>query len=407
MKEVLSLQGKTPRRRVFAGIGVLACLAVLSAWFVDVDFSREKNGFFLLRGTRAGQVKIASDLYLGEEQSVITGVSFQSESDLVRNETPGKHLELKWDSGAGTGYIKNVLADGTILVTQFSRYLDSAGRKNHGLFIGGALSSLLLNQNTSPVNDSGMSWFDGKQWNHIWCNTNEGIGSTVSSRSYPPSAWTYLGSEILEQSAQRIVLRSRHEVVVDDVPLRIERVVEALAGQPYLDLEVSITNAGGAVSNYFYYYGDEPWIGDFGNSAGDVGWVPKQLIEYESMFDPHVVSYAGMADFGSDALHEGHNFRHVANFVEWFGPNRPNVVFFANQFEGFLHDPGIKVPLRGDTRSLGMYWGPRQLRAGESHSIAIAIGKAKTRTPSAPPEKPCVEPPHQMVLRPSQGCGPS
>lgn len=38
---------------------------------------------------------------------------------------------------------------------------------------------------------------------------------------------------------------------------------------PELNLTVRIFNPGSGVVNYYYSYGDEPWLGDFGSAAGD------------------------------------------------------------------------------------------------------------------------------------------
>ena len=72
------------------------------------------------------------------------------------------------------------------------------------------------------------------------------------------------------------------------------------------------------------YYGDEPWIGDFGSSAGDVGWMGKELIKTEREIDTDKNTYFGMFDYGNDLAGEMHNFTGIANFIEWPKSDRPD-----------------------------------------------------------------------------------
>lgn len=372
---------------LLAGSTGVAALILL----LDFSFSRDFEGIYLLRSATGKGVALSNTLYLGEEERYLWGIDLLVRPVMIGNVAPSPLLTLDWNESAGVGYLRNDLGDGTTLVTNFSRYLDSDGRHTRGLFVGGALPAVVRRENQSTQNASGMTWFDGTDWNHIWCNTNEGIGSTVSQASAAPSDWTFLDSRIVEQSAERVIVNSRHLVTLDGVPLRIEREVEAVAGRPYLQLEIKVSNVGTRPAAYFYYYGDEPWLGDFGSSAGDIGWLPDRLVLHEDTVDPLRYSYAGMADDGNDLLGEGHNFQHVANFIEWFGPDRPNAVFFANQYFGIKHDPRLRVPLFGNSRSLGMYWGPRNLAPGESRLMTLAIGMAQREFNSVIPKKPPVE----------------
>ncbi len=349
------------------GLALLAC-------FVRISWNYDFEGVYLLKGENGRTLVVSDSVYLGEEDRLLAGIDLPGINLLEHHFLSSKtRLELHWNAAAGRGVIHNRLADGTVLVTNFSRYVDSEGEQTHGLFIGGAEPARLHPKN---LDGSGMSWFDGKQWNHIWCNTNEGIGSTVSTHRYAPSHWKYLGSTVDVENDERIVLNSRHEVVVDGAPLQIKRTVEVLAGQPELKLTMQIVNGGGRAGHYFYYYGDEPWVGEFGSSAGDVGWMGGRLVKFETVIDPKTVTTIGMIDFGNDVLGERHHFRNVANFIRWSPATRPDIAFFANQYDGFAHRPEVQVPLQGDARSLGMYWGPKTLPPGATETIELTLGMA-------------------------------
>ena len=394
------LQAIKAKRKLFInGLLAVAVMLLVVVNYVDFSFQGHSEGIYLLKGQAGKSFQITDDVYLGEEDFVAAGIDFEWFYNLlhVRNQQGRPHLELSWNEKDGEGFVRNYLGGDKVLMTSFSRYSDSGNRHTHGLFIGGALPDAILDGNK---NNSGMSYFDGQHWSHIWCNTNEGIGSTVSPRRYAPSAWRFLGSRIVSQSDEHLVLTSDHEVEVDGVLLQMQRRVEMSAGVPDLKLTVKIANPGNGVGRYFYYYGDEPWLGDFGSASGDIGWVDGRLIEYEETIDPKKVSSAGMADFGSSALGETHNYGHAANFIAWLGPDKPDIVFFANQYDGFTHDPLVRVPLQGDGRSIGMYWGPRTLTPGQNQLFTLAIGMAEQNPATGMPRIPTIvtAPPAKLAV---------
>lgn len=371
-------------------IGAIAAVAVIAlfvAGIIGVSYQGHLEGLYLLKGQEGRTLLITDDVYLGEENSVVAGVDFEWFYNLlhVRKKQGRPHLELSWNEADGVGFVRNYLGGDKVLMTSFSRYRGSDNKLTQGLFIGGALPNAILEGNK---NNSGMSYFNGQYWSHIWCNTNEGIGSTISPRRYAPSTWRFLGSRVVSQSDEHLVLTSDHEVAVDGVPLQVQRRVEMTAGVPDLKLTVKISNLSNGVGRYYYYYGDEPWLGDFGSAKGDIGWVDGRMIEYEEIIDPKKVSWAGMADYGSSVLGEGHNFGHAANFIAWLGPDKPDIVFFANQYDGFAHDSKMRVPLSGDERSIGMYWGPRTLTPGQNQLFRLAIGMAEQNPATGMPRIP-------------------
>lgn len=375
---------RAKRRLIFSSVAIIA---VILFSCVDFSFQGHLEGIYLSKGQAGKSWQITDDVYLGEEDFVLAGVDFEWFYNLLHlHHSQGHpHLELTWDEAAGEGFVRNYLGGDKVLMTSFSRYRDSNGQHTHGLFIGGALPDAILDD---TKNNSGMSYFDGKRWSHIWCNTNEGIGSTVAPHGYAPSAWRFLGSRIVSQTEEHVVLTSDHEVDVNGVLLQVQRRVEMTAGVPALNLTVRISNPGNGIGRYFYYYGDEPWLGDFGSASGDIGWVDGRLVEYEEVIDPLKFSSAGMADFGSSVLGEGHNYGHAANFISWLGPDRPDIVFFANQYDGFAHDPQVRVPLQGDGRSIGMYWGPRTLAPSQNQLFTLVIGMAELNPETGMPRIP-------------------
>ncbi len=364
---------------------------------LQLKYLAHNEGVFLLQGLNGAWLELRDDVLLGDEGRVLGGVGFHHGplsgiQDQVASEE-GAFLEFQWNEEQGYGYVLNHLGGGRVLLTNLARYIDSNGEITRGLFVGGGLPESLRLDSPVRGNDTGMAYFDGHRWSHIWCNTNEGIGSVVLGGSrFAPSDWEFLGSRIDKSTDQELVLVSHHGVNIDGLLLRLERRATFIAGQPYFDLSISLVNAGAQAGRYFYLYSDEPWVGDYGGSAGDIGWVGGRYVQYEEMIDPQIHSVAGMVDYGNSAIGEPPRGR-AANFIEWRGGNRPDMVFFANQYEGFGHPSSMLVPLAGDARSLGLYWGPKLIQPGERQSMSLTIGMAQTDALTGFPHKPVISKP--------------
>jgi hypothetical protein len=234
-----------------------------------------------------------------------------------------------------------------------------------------------------------MGYFDGKRWYHIWCTVNEGIAANLSADTIYPSRWKFLGSNILSSGSQSITIKSSHEVTVSGVPLRIKRGAYFTAGETYFVLTIKITNIGDKPARFYYVYGDEPWLGHYGSSAGNIGWLESMTTDYETIVPP-TFNFAGLYDHGNETIGEGHAFSNVANFIEWLGPNRP-AVYFSNT-PGKIDQKNIgKYPLSSNTRFLGLEWGPRTLNPKQSESYTLAIGMAGNDPKTGFPAKPEVK----------------
>lgn len=379
-------------KAVFWVAGVVAAGGALLVGSGQLHFhlTGHGEGLFLLKGEKGGY-QLADDLYLGEEERLLAEVDLSILQKLRRLKTKSggeAAVDLEWNAQDGEGVIHNYLGGRRELRIHFSRYEDSDRHYPHGLFIGGGVASELIERGDSQRNSSGMAYFNGEEWRHIWCNTNEGIGSTVSRASAGPSDWTFLGSRVLRRDAAGVRLASDHRLVLDGVPLTIEREVNVAAGEPFVQLTIHITNQGERPSHFFYYYGDEPWLGDFGSSAGDVGWLADRPVYYEERVDPTRYNVVGMMDAGNIVIGEGPGRIPVANFIEWRDDSRPDIVFFANRYYGYTHADEVRVPLLGNARSVGLYWQSRVLEPGATQTIELVIGMADYDPARGLPQRP-------------------
>jgi len=204
-----------------------------------------------------------------------------------------------------------------------------------------------------------------------------------------PSSWKFLGSEVLNKSNKELAIKSSHEAVIDGVPLRMDRYAYFRAGDTFFVLSVRINNVGDRPIGFYYVYGDEPWVGDFGSSKGNVGWVDGKLIKTVQYVDAGKYSYAGYFDYGNDLVSPEHDFTKTANFIEWSSKDKP-LVYFSNSPMDSPKGSGEGAPLGSDERYIGIQWGPKVLKPGESVHYVLAIGMAGNDPKTGFPVKPKV-----------------
>ncbi len=382
------------RKWRYTALGILALLLTVTFCTVRFDIKGHFDGIFLLQGREGWKYELKDDLYVGDGDRVIWSMDFDDPGfrlfQNIHTFKPGEaHLYYEWDAKDGSGFIRNFLGDGTQILTCFGRYMDDDKVYVHGLFVGGGLPASVTGGDNVFMDETGMAYYDRTRWHHVWCNVNEGIISGTG-QPFPPSSWKFLGSKVIDESVKTLAIASHHEVEVDGVPLRIDRHVYLNAGDTYFVLTIKVTNIGTAPATYTYLYGDEPWVGNYGTSRGNVGWVKDRLIEYETRLDSTKYSYAGFYDYGNSAAGEEHHFTGTANFIEWFGSDRP-MVYFSND-TGILNDTsGKKVPLASDTRFIGLVWGPRVLAPQQSNVYTLAVGMAGHDPRTGFPVKPKVK----------------
>jgi hypothetical protein len=319
-------------------------------------------------------------------------LSWLNKAVIVNNcdASSGSCLKVEWNEEQGRGYIKNLYQDGRKLLINLSRFKNEVGELSSGIFVGGGLPADDPDSSLTNKDETGMTYFDGRRWNHIWCNVNEAIApvSDPTKVSYPQN-WEFLGSRVLEKHSKVITISSRHRLILDGVPLKVEKYFFYEAGDSYFTLVTKVTNAGLRPVSFYYLYGDEPWVGHFGTSEGNVGWLQGKLVKTEDEVDTGANTFAGMLDYGNDLAGEGHNYTGTANFIEWDKPGRPDMVYYSNHAGSFTASTSGKVPLCSDTnRFLGLQWGPRLLASKQSFSFTLAVGMANRDSRTGLPVKP-------------------
>lgn len=377
---------------VAAGMGTL--LIVLFFATVRINYVRHCEGVYLLK--LAGfRYELTDDVMLGEEDKVVCGISWNSLLSALSPRRAYAHgeprLKVEWFKSDGSGYVRNIYPDGRELLTCFSRYYDSLGKVPMGLFVGGGLPYHTKGDGEVTANDTGMAFYDGHRWYHLWCNVNEGISPANTSASMlPPSQWEFLGSKVIEATSKRVVIKSSHRVPLDGTTMQMDRYAIFKAGEPYFVLLNRVQNVGNAAGAYIYTYGDEPWVGNYGSSGGNIGWQKDRLIPYEGQLDTRKNAFAGMYDLGNRAIGERGDFTRKANFIEWLA-DPPDLAYFSNDFGRFAQEKD-NIPLNSkDNRVISLQWGAKRLQPKEASLYILAIGMADTTSASELPVKPKID----------------
>lgn len=376
---------------ILTTVVLFSCLGFFLHSSIGFDIKGHFDGIFVILD-KAGKYVIKDDLYVGDAGQVVYSRNFNT-TDAERHPVkPGmSRIDYTWDEKDGSGIFENHLSDGTVLFTSLGRLYADNHQRIQGLFVGGTLPANILANTRMAMNQSGMSFYNGTRWFHIWCNANEAIIAANGREMKEPEQWSFLGSRLLDRSTSSPVVASYHRTEINGVPLRMERTAYFVANEPYVVLNISFRNIGTRPVSFYYVYGDEPWVGDYGTARGNVGWVKDQLIQYETLVSPREHSYAGMYQYGNDAINEGHNFTKVANFLEWLGPNLPFRVSFTN-YDGPLADPTGKtpVPLKSDVRFIDVNWRVSNLQPQQSYDVVLALGMARHNPATDRPAKPSI-----------------
>ncbi|GAB4431769.1 MAG: hypothetical protein OHK0040_01330 [bacterium] len=362
--------------------------------FIDVEIRDQYFGIFVLKKASGFGIEIVNDIYPDELKRKIISLDLDpsTKSFYIRKNSKKIYPRLNyiWDKKRGRGFVFNYMAEDKVLLTVLSRFKTDTDETENGIFIGGELPGSEFKRDENEMNDTGMAYYDGTRWYHVWCTSNEGLASGTTMEPIPPVKWKFLGSDVLKYTPQTLVLKSTHQALSDGNPLLIERFGIFIAGKPFMILVQKITNISNNVASYYYVYGDEPWLGNYGTSVGNIGWVSDHLIKYEEDIDTKKYNYIGLCDYGNDVIGEKGNFTGMANFIEWIY-DRPDVAFIVNQENSVINKPKKKTPLSSKlSRFIGAQWGPVYLQPKGYQVMVLAIGMAQGSKDGKIPVKPDV-----------------
>ncbi|MDD5284680.1 MAG: hypothetical protein PHD54_02375 [Desulfuromonadaceae bacterium] len=376
-----------------AVILAVVCLAgAFSSSKINFNSTGDREGFFLLEGEAGYWFELTDDLFPEEAPRLIYGTPLTWFKRVVSATQciagSDSCINFDWNESTGRGFIKNLYPDGRKLLICLGRFQGHKGIAAKGLFVGGGLPPGDPDYNINNADQTGMAFFNGNRYYHIWCNVNEGMASDLDNTPIShPTEWEFIESKVLENSGKNLTLSSSHRALINGTPYEIDKYLFYNAGDSYFTLVTEITNRGDKPARFIYLYGDEPFLGNYGSSKGNVGWLNGGLVNTESHFDTWTNTFAGMFDYGNPLAGEKHGeYTGVANFIEWDRESRPQVGYFANREGGTGFGPNNPLA-NPDNRFIGLEWA-RELEPAESFSFTLAIGMAGSNPVSQFPEKP-------------------
>ncbi len=297
-------------------------------------------------------------------------------------------LQLEWDPATGKGAVIHRSPSGGSFRTCFHcGYPGYTG----GLVIG-------------SYNGSGFGYYPvrpirGHRLINLFCAQDESIWDLDEKKEYT-YGWSenfgrgddgtpleYRKGEVIRQTEDEIVLRSVNETGC----YRVIKVAHTRADAQWWIIATRIENVCDRPIRFDFFSGDDPWLGLYRSSDGDVGWTPDGLVQQETHYSLGAFSGGGVWDLGNAKLGQtSESFTGEANFMQ-LDPlsQRPDRTFFANSFAHDVSEIDPRRPLDNKTlTALNMGWTGRQLAPKEGFTMAMALGRAVTGNDRPSPELP-------------------
>ena len=299
-------------------------------------------------------------------------------------------LEMKWDPAKGKGAVLSHLKNGDVLRTCFQcGYPAYTG----GLVIGNYSGLGMGLYPRAPIR--------GFKSINVFCAQDESIRDQPSGEEYT-YGWSenigegpggrrleYVRGKVIEAGPQRVVLRSANRGGC----YRVTKVATIRAGARFWIIATRVTNACDKKIRFDLFSGDDPWIGTYRSSDGDVGWVPGELVRHERALSVGRFTAGGLYDLGNRALGQKEGgFSGMANFIQ-LDPVTPlpALAAFANSFAHTPKevDPG-KALSNESLTALNLAWTGLTLEPGQGFTFAMALGLAETGARGGIPRLPVV-----------------
>ncbi len=313
-------------------------------------------------------------------------ISACGQSDSIASQNV--YFELDWDPDTGRGSISQTLVNGDryVLCLQCG-YNGYTG----GLWIGN-------------LDGSGFEYFPAEPANgfeslNIFCAQDESLILADSGLEYS-NGWSenigegpdgekleYISGKILENSEKKIVLKSINQGGC----IEETRYLQWSAGEQYFIIAAHFRNICKSPVVFDFWTGDDPWIGEYKTSEGDVGWTPHGFIRKETELNGWGLEAIGMVDLGDKSKKNNGNstFSGVANFMSLPSSQEPpQYAYIANSFAHNTDDISDQLLNNKTMTAYNLGWGERRLEPDDVWRVAYALGRAENNsfetTPSTP-----------------------
>jgi hypothetical protein len=295
---------------------------------------------------------------------------------------------VDWSPLTGKGLVVERLASGDELRTCFHcKYPGYTG----GLVIGSMDGSGMEFRPRRPLRGFSSINLFCAQDESIW-DLDENVEYTYGwSENYGTGPdgkrLEYRGGKVLRQSGDEIALASENAGGC----YRVLKVALTRAESLTWFIATRIENRCDHPVRFHFFTGDDPWLGLYASSDGDVGWTPEGLIRNATVLDAGRLTVAGFYDLGNQAL--GQKEEGFSNQADFFALDPalplPDFAAFANRFAHEAREVDARRPLDNKSMiALNLGWTKRHLAAGESLDVTLALGMAATGEPGTTPRPP-------------------
>ncbi len=311
-----------------------------------------------------------------------------------------RRFEVSWDPRTGKGEVIQRYDDGAL-----ARVCLQCGFPGYtgGLLIGSYSGSGFEYLPPEPLR--------GFASLNVFCAQDESIWDRASSREYA-FGWSenfgtgpdgqrleYVSGAVRKRGPELVLLTGRNRGGCYQVDKRLLWKREAR----YLLVSTRIENACDEPVHFDFWTGDDPWLGKYRSSEGDVGYTDQALVRTETKVDPARFRFGGVYDLGNTAAGEQEgSYSGAANFIMLRPDGRkPDRIYFANRF---VHADDQIQPQRAlDNKTmlaLNLGWIDIALRPGGSVAFAYALGLASSTGRAEPPRAPDIAPEDWRALEP-------
>jgi hypothetical protein len=299
-------------------------------------------------------------------------------------------FEMGWDPATGRGKVIERRANGDSLAICF-----------HCGFPG-YTGGLVIGNYGAP----GMGFYPrvpirGYSEINVFCAQDESIWDLADEAEY-----TYGWSENfgdgrdgkrLAYVAGRVLASDEHEVVLSSTNAggcyEVHKTAYTKEDWNAWIIATQVRNRCAHPVRFNFFSGDDPWLGHYASSDGDVGYTPDGILRRERSFVAGDFVAGGLYDLGNSEL--GQNEAGFSNQANYFaldpGLRLPDFAAFANRFAHTPDEVDRNRPLDNKTMTaLNLGWRNLALAPGESFHTAMALGLAVTGIPGDIPRIPAL-----------------
>lgn len=297
-------------------------------------------------------------------------------------------FEMGWDPATGRGKVVENQDNGDRLVTCFHcGYPGYTG----GLLIGNYGGPGMGLYPRVPIR--------GYSEINVFCAQDESLWDRDEDIEYSYGWSENFGDgpdgKRLEYKRGQILVHDGHQVALASENAggcyRVRKTVYTQEGWNAWISATQVSNQCDHPVRFHFHSGDDPWLGRYASSDGDVGYTQDHIVRKEESFVAGRFTAGGLYDLGNSEL--GQDDKGFSNQANHFALDPalplPDFSAIANRFAHTPAEVHSDKPLDNKSMTaLNLGWRDLLLAPGESFHTAMALGLAQTGAPGSLPRVP-------------------